>query len=180
MIIHVDPARCTGCRACEVFCSLEQEGKANPALSRIQVLKDVPHDFFLPVVCPPCEDKACLTACREPGALVIDPVTGAVVLVDALCSGCSRCVSACDIGAIRLLRLAGRGKKGKAAVIKCNQCGGDPWCVRVCEPGALTYVPETPERTGQQVFERLRAMRAEIEPVLADRGLKPRRRIKTP
>jgi anaerobic carbon-monoxide dehydrogenase iron sulfur subunit len=177
LIIHVDPAACTGCRACEIFCPIAQEGIANPALARIRVLKDEAHNIFLPIVCPPCQDKACVAACPESGAIVVVPETGAVVIVDDHCTGCSKCVGACDIGAIRLVRQAGRGKFGKAVAVKCNQCGGDPWCVKACAPGALRYMDETAEQNGQIVFEILRTALAEAEPVMFARGAKPRRRI---
>ncbi|MBI3361672.1 MAG: 4Fe-4S dicluster domain-containing protein [Chloroflexi bacterium] len=152
---------------------------ANPALSRIRVLKDEPRDLFLPIVCPPCEEKACMAACPEEGAMVIDPKTGAVLIVEDLCTACSKCIGACDIGAIRLVRGPGRGKMGKAVAVKCNQCGGGPWCVKVCEPGALEYVQEMAELNGQIVFERLRAMVGEAERILAERGALARRRIRT-
>jgi len=180
MFINVIPEKCTGCRACEVFCPLEQEGVINPILSRIQVFKDAPHDLFLPIVCPPCEDKACMAACPEPGAMVIDSVTGAVVIVEALCTGCSKCIGACDIGAIGLVRQTGRGKNNKAVAVKCNQCNGQTWCVKVCEPGALEYVAETPELNGQLIFDRLRAARIQAEIVMAERGAQPRRKVKVP
>ena len=178
MIIYVDAPKCTGCRACQVFCPLEQEGLANPALARIQVLKDESHNLFLPLVCPPCAEKACVAACPEPGAMFVAPETGAVVIVEELCTGCSKCISACDISAIRLLRQTGRGKFGKAVAVKCNQCGGAPWCVKVCEPGALQYIAETPDLDGQRVFEGLRAALEESERIFAERGSQPRRRVK--
>lgn len=179
MIILVHPEKCTGCSACEVYCPLEQEGVVNPALSRIKVLRDEPHNIFLPIVCPPCDEKKCMSACPEPGAFVVMPETGAVVISEALCTACSKCASACDIGAIRLVRRPGRGKFSKAVAVKCNQCNGAPWCVKVCEPGALEYVQETPEQTGQSVFENLRVALAQLEPILAQRGQPPRRRVKT-
>jgi len=178
VIIYADALKCTGCRACEVFCSLEQEGLANPARSGIRVVKDEPRNLFLPLVCPPCDEKACIAACAEPGALRVMPETGAVAIVEALCTGCSKCVSACDIGAIKFLRQTGRGKFGKAVVVKCNQCRGAPWCVKMCEPGALQYIAEAPDLNGQTVFERLRAALKESEKILAERGGQPRRRVK--
>ena len=178
MIIQVHPERCTGCSACEVYCPLEQEGVVNPALSRIKVLRDEPHNFFLPIVCPPCDEKKCMAACPEPGAFVVVPETGAVVITEELCTACSKCASACDIGAIRLVRRKERGKFGKAVAVKCNQCNGSPWCVKVCEPGALEYIHETQEQTGQMVFEKLRAELSQLEPILALRGQPPRRRVK--
>ncbi|MBI4790739.1 MAG: 4Fe-4S dicluster domain-containing protein [Chloroflexi bacterium] len=175
MILQVNPEKCTGCSACEAFCSLEQERVVNPALARIHVFKDEPRDLFLPIVCPPCDEKLCIAACPEPGGIVVSEM-GAVVIVEHLCTGCSKCVSACDIGAIRLVRQSGHGKFGKAVAVKCDQCGGDPWCVRVCVPGALEYVLES---HGQMVFEKLRAALPHAEKILAERGALPRRRIAT-
>ena len=174
MIVQVHPEKCTGCVACQVYCPLEQETMINPALSRIHVLKDESRNFFLPVLCPPCAEKSCIAACPEPGAMIVAPETGAVRIVEEKCTGCSKCISACAIGAIKLVRQTGRGKFGKAVAIKCNQCGGDPWCVKVCAPGALEYI----DSDGQMVFEKLRAALPDAEKILAERGGQPRRRIK--
>ena len=51
------------------------------------------------------------------------------------CIGCSACVWACPFGASELdliTRVAHR----------CDQCDGDPLCVKHCPTGALRYVPE--------------------------------------
>jgi anaerobic carbon-monoxide dehydrogenase iron sulfur subunit len=170
MIIQVIPDNCTGCRACEEFCPIEQEGYINPELSRIKVYKDLPHNLFLPVVCVPCDEKPCLQACPEPGAMRINPATGAVEIIEENCTGCSKCIRACSIGAIHFLRQDGRGKLGKAVAIKCNQCGGDPWCVKVCQPGALHYVEESAELSGQVVFTTLESLLDEAKNILALRG----------
>ena len=177
MMMHVDPGKCTGCRTCEVFCSLEQEGMANPALSRIQVFKDEAHNLFLPIVCPPCDEKACVAACPEPGTMLVAPETGAVTIVEELCTGCNKCISACGIGAIKFLRQTERGKFGKAVAYKCNQCGGDPWCVKMCEPGALQYIAEKPDLNGQMIFGGLRAAAEQSERIFAERGGQSRRRV---
>jgi len=145
-VLQIDPTKCTDCRLCEIFCSLKQEGYVNPNLAYIHVLRDEARTLLVPIVCPPCVEKKCIAACPEPGALMIAPQTGAVVIVESLCTGCSKCIAACDIGAIRFLRQEGRGKNGKAVALKCNQCEGEPACVRVCEPKALEYVSETRNR----------------------------------
>jgi anaerobic carbon-monoxide dehydrogenase iron sulfur subunit len=141
-VLQIDPAQCTDCRLCEIFCSLKQEGYVNPNLARIRIRHDQSRKLLAPITCPPCDEKKCIAVCPEPGALTISPQTGAVVVVEALCTGCSKCIAACDIGAIRFLRQDGRGKNGKAVALKCNQCDGDPACVRVCEPKALEYVED--------------------------------------
>ena len=159
MILEIDPARCTGCRACELFCALAHEGQVNPELSRIRVLEGAGRRIILPLACPPCEQKACLAACPEPGALRVE-ANGAVVIVEALCTACARCARACAIGAIRIQRLAGRGKKGRAVALKCDLCGGNPWCARVCSSGAILARSES--FSGQAVFLRLLAVRGEL------------------
>lgn len=162
MLINVIPGRCTGCMACTEFCSITQEGIANPELSRIHIYKNYFENVFLPIVCVPCEEKPCINACPENQAIGIDPNTGAVVINEEYCTGCSKCVRACEIGAIQLLRKQGRGKNGKAVVIKCNQCEGDPWCVKVCQPQALQYVEPEAKLNGAMIYDRLLGVGGEL------------------
>ena len=51
----VDLTRCTGCKVCEVACSLEKEKVCNPHLSRIQILKQDTLGVFLPAISPDCD-----------------------------------------------------------------------------------------------------------------------------
>jgi anaerobic carbon-monoxide dehydrogenase iron sulfur subunit len=178
MIIQAISELCTGCRACEVYCSLAHEGVIDPFWSRIDVLQDAPHDVFIPIVCPPCVEKACIAACPESGAIVEDPSTGAVRIVEENCTACSKCIAACEIGAIKFIKQTGRGKKAKAVAIKCDQCDGDPWCVKVCQPGALNYVEQSSLISGQGVFEHLRAMRERADIFLTERGSRPKRKVR--
>jgi Fe-S-cluster-containing dehydrogenase component len=39
MIVH-DPTRCVGCRRCEIACTEYNEGKTQPALSRIKIARN--------------------------------------------------------------------------------------------------------------------------------------------
>lgn len=153
MILSIKPENCTGCLACEVYCSLAHEGAVNPALSRIRVYQTDSRQTILPVVCLPCEEKPCIQACPQ-GAISLH-AGGAVIIDESLCTGCSRCVRACAIGAIHFQRLPGRGKNGLAVSLKCDQCGGDPWCVRVCPNGALEVVA-TNDQTAV-LFEKIRS-----------------------
>ncbi len=146
MILTIKPENCTGCLACEIYCSLAHEGQIVTSLSRIKIHMDENRQILAPVVCLPCENKHCIQACPEKGAIYIDN-NGAVVINEALCTGCSRCVRACPIGAIHFHRLPGRGKKGIAVALKCDQCGGDPWCVRVCPNDAIQLVDSISEPT---------------------------------
>lgn len=150
------PELCSGCSACEVFCSLHHESKVNPELSRIHVIKDEAHAAFLPVVCVSCKNKACLAACPEQGAIYINHL-GMTVIEETLCTGCSKCAQACEIHAIRFFKQSGRGKWGKAFCFKCDLCAGDPVCVKACPQGALAVKDIADDgEAAQNLYEQLR------------------------
>lgn len=50
--IKVDYMKCTGCRTCEVICSLTHDGKdtVNPRASRIRIFKDDDEGVNLPLI----------------------------------------------------------------------------------------------------------------------------------
>ena len=86
----------------------------------------------VPVVCQQCEDPACANICPVQ-AVSRDAETDAVVVDHDVCVGCRMCTVACPFGAVAL-------DKDQRRAIQCDLCGGvEPWCVRFCEPGALTY-----------------------------------------
>ncbi len=160
MILDIDPSLCTSCLACELYCSLAHEGQVDPELSRIHIFRDSMRELILPITCVPCEENPCIAACPEPGAIHRDE-RGAVIIEEQLCTACGKCVRVCKIGAIRVHRLAGRGKNGKAVALKCNQCEGDPWCSRVCPTGAIIRKDET--NGSQPVFNRLLAVKTTLD-----------------
>ncbi len=57
------------------------------------------------------------------------------------CTGCLQCEMACSYE-----------NEATGKVIKCDLCGGDPWCAKACPTGAITYVDM--DHTG---LERMRA-----------------------
>ena len=86
----------------------------------------------MPVVCQQCEEPACANICPVQ-AISRDVDTDAVVVDYDLCVGCRMCVVACPFGAVAF-------DMDRRQAIKCDLCGGvEPWCVRFCEPGALTF-----------------------------------------
>ena len=127
-----DYEKCTGCRNCEMACSVFHVGACNPIKSAVCIVKWESEGLEVPIVCQQCEDPACADICPVQ-AISRDADTGAMVVDDGLCVGCQMCIVACPFGAITL-------DKDRRRVIKCDLCGGvEPWCVRFCEPGALTY-----------------------------------------
>lgn len=132
-ILVVDHEKCTGCRLCEMVCSVKHTGMSNPSRSRIHVIKWPMEGFELPMLCQQCEEAPCIAVCPK-DALSRDPALGRVTLNYDLCIGCKMCVIACPFGGMGIDTVARQ-------VIKCDLCDGDPACVRFCDPGALQFVP---------------------------------------
>ncbi len=131
-ILVVDYARCTGCRNCEMACSVSHVQACNPAKSAVRIVRGAQEGLNVPVICQQCEQPACANTCPVQ-AISRDEETDALVVDHDLCVGCRMCMVACPFGAVAFdvdLRRS----------IKCDLCGGaEPWCVRFCEPGALTF-----------------------------------------
>ncbi|MEZ0394020.1 MAG: 4Fe-4S dicluster domain-containing protein [Desulfurococcaceae archaeon] len=130
----MDYSRCTGCRLCEIACSLKHEGVIWPAASRIRVVEPYP-GIAVPSTCVQCPDYPCVKACKV-GALRVDENTGAVLVDKAHCTLCGDCVRACPKQAIKIIR-------GKSYPLVCDLCGGEPACVASCNAagyGALKLV----------------------------------------
>ncbi len=127
----IDARKCTGCRACETFCSLKHEGVCNPAKGRVHVIKWEQDGVYVPINCMRCEEPACELACPKQ-ATYRNFETGAMMVDPHRCIGCLSCVSACPFGATFVDPDDGR-------VLKCDLCDGDPTCVKVCPTGAITY-----------------------------------------
>ena len=137
----LDPGRCSACRLCEVAC-VEARYPSPGGVAR------EPDDPFvlenrrlairtwgeLPSldVCNHCSDHPCVGVCPHHALLAFRD--GRVDLIEARCTGCGRCISACDVRAIRRVTVLG-------VAVKCDGCaplGGDPACVKVCPTGALS------------------------------------------
>lgn len=127
--LAINPQMCTGCRMCEVACSIENEQAVSQTQLRIQVVYPS-DDFFLPIVCIHCEEMHCLKACKHDAMEVNEH--GAVAVIKKNCTCCMDCIFACPTGGVT-------HSPAKAAVVKCNLCGGDPACVRYCPTQAITF-----------------------------------------
>ncbi|HID10270.1 MAG TPA: 4Fe-4S dicluster domain-containing protein [Candidatus Latescibacteria bacterium] len=134
--ISVEADLCTGCRACELICSLVHEGECSPQLSRIRVESWSEISVNFPIVCQSCAEPVCVAVCPTKARKRV-PETDAVITDERICVGCSSCIYACPYAAPVISQ-----RTGKA--MTCDLCGGDPQCVLFCNSGALTF--ETPER----------------------------------
>lgn len=126
----IDAEKCSGCRACETYCSLKHEQICNPAKGRVHVVKWEQEGIFVPINCLRCDTPACELACPKQ-ATFRNYATGAMEVDLYRCIGCLSCVFACPFGATFVDPETGR-------VLKCDLCDGDPTCVKVCPTGAIT------------------------------------------
>ena len=131
-VLMIDYQKCTGCRLCELVCSVKNAGVSNPARSRIKIMKWEAEGLYVPMSCQQCVDAPCVNACPVK-ALSRDELLGRVSVDYDVCIGCRTCVAVCPFGA---MNFDVRDKK----VFKCEVCDGDPQCVRFCEEKAIDYV----------------------------------------
>jgi carbon-monoxide dehydrogenase iron sulfur subunit len=135
MTLMVDPEKCTGCRLCELACSIKHENVANPNTSRVHIVKWMIGGVYIPMVCQQCDSPVCEAVCPV-NATFRDPETGAMMIDYDKCIGCRMCVVYCPFGGAGL-------DVRRRKTIKCDLCDGDPMCVKFCRPEALQYVAAT-------------------------------------
>lgn len=129
-VLAINPHKCSGCRLCELACSLKNTGEFNPARARIQVIGyDDP--FCLSMTCLQCEQPYCMEACPTRG-ITKDPSTGVVSVSKEKCVGCKLCTLACPFGNIFF-------SSDDRVAVKCQLCDGQPECALFCPTGALEF-----------------------------------------
>jgi Fe-S-cluster-containing dehydrogenase component len=139
--LYVDKDRCIGCFSCETACKAEKGLLAGPRLIRVMQLG--PHKvgkhlrgYFLPMTCMHCGSPPCVPACPEKAISKL--ANGIVVIDDAKCTGCKKCIEACPFAAPQLDTTTGK-------VIKCDYClnriekGLMPACVVRCPAKAMYF-----------------------------------------
>lgn len=141
--VKVNLDKCIGCRACEVACSAfhasPKFSSINPARSRIRLFMDELNDVYVPIFAGYLSKAEC-------SGRHVYKINGKSY------SECSLCRSSCS--ARDLFKEPDSGLP-----LKCDMCDGEgePMCVQVCRPGALTYM----EREKEQEVE-LRLGEAEV------------------
>ncbi|MBI2876595.1 MAG: 4Fe-4S dicluster domain-containing protein [Candidatus Tectomicrobia bacterium] len=140
--MQIDPEKCTGCRSCELACSLKKTGEFNPARSRIRPIAFLEETLCIPLACLQCEEPLCAKVCPS-RALSRNEETGVVSVRTEACIGCRMCTLACPFG------LVGFGPEGKAE--KCDLCEGAPECVAFCSAGALQFQADDQGRRARLV-----------------------------
>jgi len=121
-----DYMKCSGCRRCEIACSLFHEGRIWPEASRIRVFMLVP-GAEVSHFCSQCEDHPCIESCPV-DALSVSKETEAILVDKEKCTACGLCIDACPG------RVPHMHPTENYALI-CDLCEGEPECVKVCSEG---------------------------------------------
>jgi Fe-S-cluster-containing dehydrogenase component len=131
LFIHTHFDKCTGCRICQLACSLAFTGGFNPRRARLAIHPKTEHLYHLPVVCSQCENAYCMQVCP---AKAITRSPGGIVTIDAdKCIGCALCIHYCPVDMVHL-------DPDTHKAVKCDLCQGAPACVAACPTGALEWV----------------------------------------
>lgn len=146
-VLIADRAKCTGCQRCEISCTIANDSKVEPFISRVKVSRnynfgvDGPKIAYWredgqygnllmsPETCRQCAEPYCGKACPQ-GAIEADPNTNARVVNKDKCVGCGVCTQACPW---TLPTVDPETNKST----KCLSCGE---CARNCPTGALQIV----------------------------------------
>ncbi|NIN72294.1 MAG: 4Fe-4S dicluster domain-containing protein [Gemmatimonadetes bacterium] len=136
-----DPNRCTGCGACRLACSIENQLEPERSWRRIDTFNRTRHPgvplYHLSLACNHCAEPACMFACPAL-AYTRDDENGAVLLDDDKCTGCRYCAWACPYDAPVF-------EPPRGVMTKCTFChhrlreGLKPACASLCPTGALDF-----------------------------------------
>ena len=142
-----EPNKCTGCQRCEMVCTVTNDGKIQPTISRVKIARNFNYgkeltdnyrhengyfgNFLMtPETCHQCEDAKCAAACPVK-AITQSEATGAWTVNDSLCVGCGACTTACLWNMPTVDPETGKSTK-------CILCGA---CADNCITGALKIIP---------------------------------------
>lgn len=133
-VLSFDPSICRWCRCCELACSLYHDGTCSPTRSRMRLWVNTLELEAKADLCMQCAAPRCMEVCPVEGAMIVDPKTGARLIVESKCVACGECAKKCPFntgGAVVFLNAE------KGIYVKCDLCSGEPKCVEFCATGAL-------------------------------------------
>ena len=128
LVFH--PDMCNGCLECEKACIKAHPSSVAAGRPRIKVTKDgSKHKAVMCVHCETCEPSELC-----PSALLEFHSEGKYWTLDEhRCFACMSCIPRCPYEGVLF-----EGAFGVETAYTCDLCAGDPACMKVCKPGALT------------------------------------------
>ena len=79
-VLIVDADKCTGCRVCELICSITKQGKFNPRESYIRILFNNEFGVYIPVLKMDCDFCGrCIEWCPPQALKIVDPKEAALM-----------------------------------------------------------------------------------------------------
>ena len=115
---------CSGCRVCQLTCSLTNLSLNNPRYGAVRIEGKFPAPgAYVVHVCTRC--GACRDAC--PVEAIKQQPDGSFRVDAELCIGCRACVDACPEGVVRFV-------EERSVAFVCVNCGE---CVRYCPREAI-------------------------------------------
>jgi len=134
-----DLNKCTGCNACQIACSIENEVDLPLNWRQVNTYNEPRHPeipyFHLSTACHHCLDPACMKYCPAL-AIYKDQISGAVIIDEDKCIGCKYCSWVCPYDAPTF-------NSSKKTMEKCTFCLHRleedllPACVSLCPTSAL-------------------------------------------
>jgi Fe-S-cluster-containing dehydrogenase component/DMSO reductase anchor subunit len=135
----MDLNRCTGCGACVIACTIENQNKQAVNWRQVYTFNESHHPdlpfFNFSMACNHCAIPACKENCPSL-AYSVDPKTGAVIIDQDLCLGCKYCTWACPYDAPKYNESRGVVEKCDFCISRLNEDLA-PACVCACPTNAL-------------------------------------------
>lgn len=146
-LIIAEPSKCTGCQRCEMVCTVANDEKIHPFISRVKIARNFSYgkeisdnyryengymgNFVMtPETCHQCEDAKCAAACPQK-AISQNETTKAWTVDEEKCVGCGACTAACPWNMPTV-------DPETSKSTKCVLCGA---CADNCITGALRMMP---------------------------------------
>lgn len=136
--IAFHPEKCNGCNDCMDACAKIHTETTDRVHSRLTIVPDSDSGTYGIAQCRQCGDPRCVMDCPAK-ALTKNEDTGTIDWDQEKCVNCQLCTLACSWAGITYNFRTNQ-------VMKCDQCFGDPSCVKACKTGALEY------NTGAQIY----------------------------
>ena len=142
MRLAVNEDNCSGCRVCEVVCSLQCFGENNPKKASVRIKGEFPDPGKYRIIyCIQC--GVCAEVC--PVDAIEETEDGYYEVDEDTCISCMVCVEECPQDSMFT-------HKSREAPFKCILCG---MCIEYCPRNAI-YDADDPERTEYKEFKEVK------------------------